>query len=512
MDDLKDKKDQKSTQIGMHTISNILLKKGRKGKTFDNCYKEFCKQHGIEVNTAVQGFGIKLTDIQARIMEGVLYGFSETNYEGNLSPKNKFQVAEERFSGKVPDTYKYVNKIPIIKVTQSEILKWAGVKTNQIASISRAVKALQYLGTMQYCFYYDRLAKNSKGKPIKDRDGEWEKESVIAVDTLFTIKQVRNKKTKVLEHYEIEPSSIFLDQRESYFLLIPFNWREEVHAIVGGKKASSYTFHFLLFLRYQYEIRRRKSNCIAPYQIKWAPEEIATAIRMPSSVYRRKKDRMNKILEDAYSVAKTLGYLSSYQRQNNLDILMLNDEKYYFGNSKPASEDSTITLGKVQNHFEKEKRLFNLFHKQRILIDPNHKKPEGRERLLELLEFSTLLKMRSAVEIERVICWGVSKKYWCVKLFSPKKFRENFNEAIAEMVASEKQKNTPEDNKHKANLLKKKKLKSESEIRFLSDCIEFAVPGACYPDVLPYKAKYFDKELEHLLLKHQVIVSELSVD
>ncbi|WP_226988463.1 hypothetical protein [Candidatus Protochlamydia sp. R18] len=50
-----------------------------------------------------------------------------------------------------------------------------------------------------------------------------------------------------MEYYEIIPSSIFLDQTESNFMLIPYNCREKVRSVVGSRKASSYTFRFLLF-------------------------------------------------------------------------------------------------------------------------------------------------------------------------------------------------------------------------------------------------------------------------
>jgi len=85
-------------------------------------------------------------------------------------------------------------------------------------------------------------------------------ESVVAVDTLLTIKEVRHKDSGKLDYYEAVPSTLFLDQREGYFLLIPFGWREEVRSLVGQRRASVYTFRFLLFLRYQFEMKRRSKK------------------------------------------------------------------------------------------------------------------------------------------------------------------------------------------------------------------------------------------------------------
>lgn len=500
------KKERKPTQIGLHSVSNLLGKRKHK-EMFASHHKKFCKEYGVKIRDDIQRFGIDLTDVQMRVVEGVLQGFSQTNYKGNIAPKNKQQLAKERFSGKIPDTYKYIDEIPRIRVSQTEVLEWAGINKGSIAGKERALKALQDLGVNQYCFYYDRLAKDSHGEPIKDGKGAWKKESVVAVDSLFLVKEIRDEKTDAFQYYEIEPSSIFLDQRESYFLLIPYNWREEVRSSVGKKKASSYTFRFLLFLRYQYEIKRRSSNCRAPYQVRWTSEEVAIAINMPESVYRRKKDRMNKILEDAYSVAETLGYLSNYNRENGVDTLTLNDEKYYPRHSKPQKE--SIPYEKKDQFFEEGEHLFNLFHRQRQVFDLQHKKPEGKEKQDDIFEFSELLKSRGVDEIEKVIYWGIPRKYWCVRLLTPEKFRKNFDDAFAEMLASEKQRHLPEDNKNKAKQVLKRILKKDRGIKIavLNQHIEFVGPSG-HAIVISYQSKNFDKELEHALSKWQIILSE----
>ena len=56
-------------------------------------------------------------------------------------------------------------------------------------------------------------------------------------------------------------------------------------------------------------LRRRSKKLKSPYKIKWSPEEIFLAIKTPLTIYLRKKKQVNEILEDAYSVAKRLGYL-----------------------------------------------------------------------------------------------------------------------------------------------------------------------------------------------------------
>ena len=304
---------QETTQMGLHSIKNILGDQ-RQVSMFSDHDQEFSKEYGVELQGTIDRFGIDLTNTQYQVMEGILWKFSKTGYKGTMSPVEVESIVKNKHLGKSPEIYTNITQLPKIRATQADILKWSGVNRESAACHARAVEAIRDLGSQQYCFYYDRLSYDENGVPKRDNKGLWKKEGVVAVDTLFTIKEVRGDTSGVLQYYEITPSAIFLDQRESYFMRIPLGWRQEVQTLVGKKKASSYTFRFLLFLRYQYELKRRVNLDTAQCQIKWAPEEIAIAIKMPESVYKRKKKRMNDILEDAYIVAKKLGYLFGYER------------------------------------------------------------------------------------------------------------------------------------------------------------------------------------------------------
>ena len=139
------------------------------------------------------------------------------------------------------------------------------------------------------------MALDKNGMPEIDSEGKWKKEEVMAVDTLFVIKEIRDQKEGKLEYYEIIPSPIFLDQRESYFMLIPYNWREEVRELVGNKKASSYTFCFLLFLRYQYELSRRtQKNVQNPAKLNGTGKKLQSRLRYPNLYTSVKKRGLGK--------------------------------------------------------------------------------------------------------------------------------------------------------------------------------------------------------------------------
>lgn len=452
--------------------------------------------NGENLSDKISRFGIELTDLQSKIMEGILRGFTETNYKGNIEPKDPSQIAEEKYAkGDLPPTYKYVKKIPRLQVTQSQLLDWAGINRNSIAEIQRALEALSHLGLTQYCFYYDRLAYDRNGVPERKKNGDWKKEEVMAVDTLFTIKYVRDKDSKILKHYEIEPSPIFLDQRDSYFMLIPYNWREEVCTIVGNKKASSYTFRFLLFLRYQYEIQRRTGKKKPPLSLKRSWEEIAVAIKMPESFYKRQKARAMKIVEDTYSVAKSLGYLLDY-KQGEKDLLIFNEEKYY----PHPKERNSISVDSISPEAH---QLFTLFHTQKKKSDKGHREPTGETQHEQLAIFEELLGIRTVEEIQKVIEWGLSKKYWCTQMGTPKKLTEVFSDAVSEMNNSTK-KSEPQREEENRKFCEQVSLQlphdRQVKLDLYSNYVEI-VDGASKPACIAYKDHGFKDQLTNELIK-----------
>ena len=502
------KKKIKATQVGLHSIKNIL---GNHQQTdlFSEHHLEFCEKYAVKLEGTIDRFGIDLTEIQSRIMEGILYGFSRTAYKGNVDPTSKEHLAKLKFSGKIPSSYKYIQEIPRIRISQSELLEWSGINKQSIASWSRAVEAIQELGRKQYCFYYDRLVLDQDGTPIKEKNNKWAKEEVFSVDTLFSIKEIREKGSGTLKYYEIMPSAIFLDQRESYFMFIPLNWREEVKELVGNKKASSYTFRFLLFLRYQYELKRRSKKLKPPYKIKWSPEEISMAIKMPPSIYLRKKKRATEILDDAYSVAKRLGYLIEYEHTGHLDILTLNEKKFF--NNRSLSYNFTDALDeKLDKDLSAAKSLCDLFHSQKCRLDPHYQIPNGKVLESQILAFQTLLTNRPLEDIEKLICWSTTKKFWCTRLSTPIKLNQNFSEAWSEMMLGSEfgieQKKARNKESAKKIIQKAKLINPELRIEALSNHVEIIHGGVSQSVCIQYNAENFEDTLRRVLRNYNIIL------
>lgn len=426
-------------KIGLHSVRNLIGEQNQLS-LFSHHDKNFSDEFGVNLINQIDQFGAKLTELESRVMEGILKGLSDTSYKGNIKAKDVKSIAHEKYDGKLPPTYKYMKELPRLRASQSEILQWAGIQREGsqkggiekrgVHTCIKAIQALKTLGTKQFCFYYNRLAYSEDGKPLKDKNGNWKKEEVIAVDTLFTIKEVRD--SGIIKYYEITPSSIFLDQVDRYFMLIPYDWREEVKNLLGNKKSSSYTFRLLLFLRYQYELKRRSANHKPPYRIKWSPDEIAIALKMPESVYKRKKKRADEILENAYETAKRLGYLSDYERKQYVDVLTLRDEKF--------AKEITVSDSKEENANKEAYSLFQLFHDCRKQLDPNYRPPSGAAKTAQIKDFESLLKQRAFEDIEKLIHWSVCQSYWCSFLSTPSKLRKNFSQAWIEFTQRKKTK------------------------------------------------------------------------
>ncbi|MBB63432.1 MAG: hypothetical protein CMO81_00020 [Waddliaceae bacterium] len=481
---------------------------GDKGQTelFENHDKEFSEHFGIALSGRIERFGIDLSDTESRMIEAILHGFTLTSYKGNLESKPKEEILQESYEGKQPPTFKYIEQLPRLRATQSDILEWAGINKNSIAAKVRALEALTTLGRKQYCFFYDRLAFDENRMPMQDRHGKWKKEEVIAVDTLFTIKEVRDQGKGALQYYEIIPSPLFLDQRDSYFLLVPNNWREEVRTLYGNKKASSYTFRLLMFLRYQYEVKRRSTNISPPYEIRWSPKEIATAINMPSSVVERNRNRMNTLLEDAYEVSIRLGYLNSYERLGHLDILRLRDDKYYGSVNSVFNTCVQQQKPTEKQHSKEAEELFSKLHENKKKIDPKHTPPDGKDKESEVSTFDVLLSARSFNEIATLMDWGFSKKFWCTRVSTPQKILKNFSDAWIEMSLE----NSPvsqEDNKSWVSKILQDCVISniQTKVEALNNYLEI-VTGPHQPVCIEYNDKDFKEKVLKTFKRYKISI------
>jgi hypothetical protein len=333
---------KKLTKIAIHTVSQFYGDNRQLSLFSDEKIDAFKDATGLNLTNRPTNYGVVLNQAQMRVFEGILKAFTDTNYKGD-EQKDMITALREVYSdtetsGKTlvkgeNAPYRNIDAIPVVKLTQAQIIDLSGydLKAQRQSDKQHVTEALSFLATNQFCFYWIRL-KTENGKPVKDKNGDYVKEEVMEVGTLLRIKTVRDG-TGLLQYYEIHPSAPLLDQVNNYFLLVPNNWRDEVKQLTG-KRASSYTYEFLLWLRLQYEQIRRynkgggKNRKPKPFKISKSWEEVAIALKMPETMYKANRKRASKIIQEAYSVAIKLGYLVRVENNGATDILYLN-ESYY---------------------------------------------------------------------------------------------------------------------------------------------------------------------------------------
>jgi len=344
---IKQKKDlieqtKKHTKISIHIVKQFYGDNKPLSPFTDEKIDLFTNATGLNLTNRPTNYGVVLNQAQRKVFEGILKAFTDTNYKGDEQKEKKTALREvysdTETSGKILSTgdkapYKNIEDIPVVRLTQAQVIDLSGydLKAQKQSDKQHVIEALSFLATNQFCFYWIRL-KTEKGKPVKDKNGDYVFEEVMEVGTLLRIKTVRDQ-TGLLQYYEIHPSAPVLDQVSDYFLLVPNNWREEVK-LLTGKRASSYTYELLLWLRLQFEQIRRhnsgggKNRKPKPFKLSKRLEDVAIALKMPETVYKANRKKAYKIIQEAYSIAIKLGYLVKVEDNGATDVLYLN-ESYY---------------------------------------------------------------------------------------------------------------------------------------------------------------------------------------
>ena len=319
----------KHTKIAIHAVKQFYADNIQLSLFSDDKIDAFTKTTGISLINRPDTYGVVLNQSQRRVLEGILKAFSDTNYSGDEEIDKATYSSTIYPINKIAGAYSNVDKIPLVKLTQSQIIQLSGYERTQGDKVD-VIEAISFLATKQFCFYWIRLKTDERGRAVKDKSGNYVKEEVMEVGSLFRIKTIRNEVGE-LQYYEIHPSAPVLDQVNNYFLLVPNNWREEVKRLTG-KKASSYTYELLLWLRLQYENIRRYNSISGrkkkQFEISKSWEDMAIALKMPETMYKANRKRASAIIQEAYATAIKLGYLIKVDNNGATDILYLN-EAYY---------------------------------------------------------------------------------------------------------------------------------------------------------------------------------------
>lgn len=360
-------------KTGLHLTSQFLGAVDPQTRlNFAEKVEQYTQETGLTMGNKPLGWGLDLNVAQQRVTSAILEAFSRDEYQGQITlPKEEVLTDPERGPNYLPakvrsmgpgamakKAYKHIPELPTICLTLAEVVQLAGYDHSRQGDKQKVKQAVAQLGTDRYLFYWRRKAfkiVNGVSVPERDSKGEHKGEEVIEDGSLFRVKHVLDEQTKELKYFEISPSAVVLDQVNptyggNYFLMVPRDLHVEIQKAVGkGKRSSSYTFAFIMYLLADYERIRRhaKKGTIPEHSIAKPWEEIAQRIKMGEKIWKRNRQTAIANLERVYQVAKELGYLRAYSRgEDGVDTLELDPRKYFRPAGEPQEEKPQLLPGK----------------------------------------------------------------------------------------------------------------------------------------------------------------------
>jgi hypothetical protein len=256
-------------KVALH-LENQKFGKKTQLELFENIKKEdtnLSKEiRGYEIKT----IGINNTQAQNNALFAIQKLLTKTNYKGNNGIETITTESND------------VINLPMLKITISKYLEAYGLRKRmtkrgykEYRSNERdeALKALRDLHNNRYLLIYERKywIQNKKGQPEERYD------LIRKVAPLINIVEGYKELTKSerdivikgdddtetndkLKYLVLEPSPLLVDQIDTYFILKPANYREEIKALSGSTKKSSKVYDFIDFLITQTELKRRTKD------------------------------------------------------------------------------------------------------------------------------------------------------------------------------------------------------------------------------------------------------------
>jgi len=300
--------------------------------------KRSVKEQGVEV------IGIDLSPAQRQAFNAIQTLLSRTDYKGNLPPKE--------LNGQ--NGFGFRGPLPTLHFSPSQYLDAYGVKKYRTARGKEeysgehrreALQALKDLNIKQHLFVYKRRywVDAPKGKQVERIDRLETVAPLIKIiqgwedltpqeDKQLDRGEATSATDKKLHHITIRPAPIVVDQIDSYFVLKPATYLQEIR--FKYPRASKYLLSFVDFLMAQAELRRREARNQKKrpnLTIRRKYRTLARELRMDSWIKTRNWKQIRTRLKRCYEDAKSLGYLLDYKitpGQEEIVDLTLNPDKF----------------------------------------------------------------------------------------------------------------------------------------------------------------------------------------
>ena len=167
------KRGEKHIKMGIHAVTQRFKDSAERTLFSEEKIDTFTRETGLILKTPrPTAYGADLNQSQERVLEGIVRAFSDNNYTGDELIEKSVYSRKTYPVNKIKGAYDNIDKIPAIKLTQADIIRLSGFKKTQ-GEKTHVIEAIEFLGRKQFCFYWLRLKKDEKGRPVVDSKGKY---------------------------------------------------------------------------------------------------------------------------------------------------------------------------------------------------------------------------------------------------------------------------------------------------------------------------------------------------
>ena len=312
----------------------------------DRIEKEAPKLKDEVEKNKIEAYGIDLSVAQGHALFAIQKLLTETYYRGN---------EQETYLDGNDNQLRYKGIVPTLRFAPSDFYAAFGLtkeetsrgkKENREKKTTEAKNCLRALANTKFLMVYDRVIYDESGKKTRetvrtirelihlseiyvDIDGHERKVLVAGQDSPATVGK--------LKYFEVQPNPIFVDQFNSYFVLKPADYRQEIKA--KAPNASRYVYTFIDYLMNQVAKRdsaakgKGNKNWIIAYDMRaWA-----YILKMNAWIERKQWKQIRGSLNKCLDIAQAVGWITGHEigegkTVDELITVYLNPDKFIRAN------------------------------------------------------------------------------------------------------------------------------------------------------------------------------------
>jgi len=286
--------------------------------------------------TEVTVSGLDLTVSEEKALSAIQILLDRTNYQGN---RPGVEVNSEAFH--------FRGILPKLAVTHSQYFEAYGLEKAgdqyQGHQVQEALKALWSLATTQRVIYYERKHWTGSSKNRRQlSDIIRVKAPLIKLTEITAYKDLEQEEAEIVKAghdipekpratgFLIEISPLLVDSIDDFFVLKPTKLHKEIQALYGGKR---YSRSVSLFIQWLLTKNSRT--------VKISKDKLAERLRMDWYIKNRRRSELEVKLQEAFRVAKDLGYLMDYYEEaTGRVVFQLNPKRCHRVNSRRTEEEA----------------------------------------------------------------------------------------------------------------------------------------------------------------------------